>query len=66
MLSHKCDRCGGYYDTYNRARSETKTSGFMFLNVGETGNCYHTAIRELCPKCNDELHDWFDKKRSMN
>ena len=63
MLSHKCDRCGEYYDAYNKANSATKTNGFMFLNIDDTGKYYRATKRELCPKCNDELHDWFDKKK---
>lgn len=62
MLSHKCDRCGGYYDAYNKTYSETKTSGFMFLNIEEKGY-YCTKKRDLCPDCNEELHDWFNKKK---
>lgn len=56
----KCDRCGTLCDVYNTLNNETESNGFMFLNIDSQGDYWkHTAL-DLCPKCNEELHKWFE------
>lgn len=44
----KCDRCGAFYESYDEKEDRKNTNSFMTLNI------------DLCPACNESLHEWFE------
>lgn len=57
----KCDRCGKYFDW----RSD-ESSAFAFMSYEPTKARYSidSDKYDLCPKCVQDLYDWFDRKEN--
>lgn len=58
--ANKCDRCGIFYESYNEKNDNKKTNGFTTLNIDVYGKYYTHEAHDLCPTCNESLHDWFE------
>lgn len=52
----RCDRCNRFYNHY-----EEKKPGFKMVKISQTSSNYKKNV-DLCPKCLEELEDWFDYK----
>lgn len=53
MLATQCDRCGALYE-------RRKNQLFKLFRVSEKKSKYQRAV-DLCPDCEKELGQWFDK-----
>lgn len=61
MNAKKCDRCGAFYETGQKA-------GIVrYSNIG-VYSVWLSVIKDLCPSCYAELKDWFNasKEREEN
>lgn len=61
MQARKCDRCGAYYDPYNKSK---RANGFMFLNIVDQAYETHKPI-DLCPSCMDDLYTFIRQKNDF-
>lgn len=50
--AYECDRCGMLFKSYNNQKTSE------FLNITKNPNFVDSCL-DLCPKCNDELQEWF-------
>lgn len=61
----KCDRCGTYYDM-----DPLLTNGSIKISIClKHGITPYWKEKDLCPECENELHNWFfncDKKEQVN
>lgn len=70
MQAMKCDRCGGYYNLTNDELDNFAIRIFR-VNIQNKGAdskvVYHQGGQiDLCPKCFNELNEWFGDKKDEN
>lgn len=53
-----CDRCGKFYEIYNKKKDVNHPNGYMLLNIDEKGRYYSHDTIDLCPECTDSLNKW--------
>lgn len=54
MLARKCDRCGGFYETYGGGsilNNDMQVNAIRFINVDKKGRISNMKAFDLCPKC---------------
>lgn len=56
--ARRCDRCGKFYDEYERPTKQGKGNGLMITNVDSKRDYWPKPILDLCPACMDELEVW--------
>lgn len=59
MIAKKCDRCGALYEQYNLKNNPMNINGIMFLNLDGSQQYFGHKPSDLCPKCSDELLNWW-------
>lgn len=59
--ARQCDCCKGFYKAYNTKQNRFKVSGFIPVNIDDSGQHYSNARVDLCPKCAEPLHDILEK-----
>ena len=67
MNAKKCDRCGKYYEPYQRADSHMTSTGNTVYNV--KFNCVKICIDDkwcgtfdLCPECAKDFNKWINNR----
>lgn len=54
MLARKCDRCGGFYETYGGGsilNNNMQANAIRFIDVDKTGGIINKKVFDLCPEC---------------
>ena len=57
----KCDRCRTYYEPKGGITNNVGTTTFNNDNEETTAVTWY----DLCPKCSDEFHKWFDSVKRV-
>jgi hypothetical protein len=56
MKAKICDRCGNFFNL-----QQQETNEFKLKRINKTASRYEKSL-DLCPKCQEELRQWFDER----
>lgn len=56
MKAKCCDRCGDFFPLQQSEESE-----FKLKKINRTASRYEKSL-DLCPECQEELQQWFEKR----
>lgn len=56
MKAKICDRCGNFFDL-----KQQETNEFKLKRINKTASRYEKSL-DLCPRCQEELRQWFDER----
>lgn len=61
-IAKKCDRCGKFYEVYNKKEDNININKIMSFNIYCNTNYFNNVPIDLCPECKDSFNSWFKKE----